>query len=126
MKNFKFLFYFSVFTLIVSCSKEEYLMSSTLVGKWQYIGGYQSIGGPAEFVPAKLTDRRYLEFGPTGSLTGDDFAATSYKLKDSVTLIIINNDKRELDYYYKVKDGQLTLSPRTIEGCSAIYNKVSE
>ena len=70
--------------------------------------------------------KSYISFNKDGGLQFGGSEFTSYKLKDSTTITLI---KPDFDYFYKITDGELALSPRTvmcIEGCSSIYRKVAE
>ena len=116
----------SVF-LLNSCEKDNFIQSSSLAGKWKLVGSYYSIGGPSIYTEAK--NKSYIFFNKEGGVQFDGAGFTSYKLKDSVTITLVNPDQTEFDYFYKITDGQLSLSPRTvvcIEGCSSIYRKVEE
>lgn len=124
-----FLFCFVSIFLLISCEKNDFIQSSSLTGKWQLVGSYYSIGGPMIYKEADKKTKSYISFNKDGGLQFGGSEFTSYKLKDSTTITLIKPDQTEFDYFYKISDGELVLSPRTamcFEGCSSIYRKVSE
>jgi hypothetical protein len=124
-----FLSCITLICLLASCEKSEFISSSSLTGKWQLVTSYYSIGGPLIYKEADKENKKYISFGKDGTLKFEDSGYTRYKLKDSVTITFIKADQTEFDFFYRISDSELNLSPRTrmcIEGCGSIYRKVEE
>ncbi|WP_207534835.1 hypothetical protein [Desertivirga arenae] len=115
--------------LLVSCKKSDFIASSTLTGKWQLVTSYYSTGGPLIYKDVDNDTKIYINFGKNGELDYSNSGYTRYMIKDSITITFLKNDQTTFDYYYKIYDGKLNLSPRTnmcIEGCGSIFRKVEE
>lgn len=69
-----------------------------------------------------------LTFNARGRLSGTNTDYMSYNLKDTTIVTFIKKDKTRENYYYRIEDGFLNLSPAgaamCIEGCGSRYEKI--
>jgi hypothetical protein len=100
-------------------------MNNGLIGKWELIEYYMSIGGPLERYKPKdvyriefTTDGRYLA-------TGQEPATYAFSSQDSTVSITNLSTKQTGVYSVRVNSNQLSMSFHyCIEGCSAVYKAV--
>ena len=124
--------YLSLWLILIflthSCKKEELVDSSALLGKWKLYDTYFSIGGPLIYSRVAEGNDVYLTFDARGRLSGTNTDYMSYNLKDSTIVTFIKKDKTTENYYYRIEDGFLNLSPAgdamCIEGCGSRYEKI--
>ena len=132
MKNFFKLMPILCLFLAASCSKDNTGRDETLTGgKWKLSETLSDPGdgsGKWRHVSEKSRIDNII-FKDNGELEWDlygDFK--TYAIKDSVTLSLIRADKSVQTYFYEVKDGKLTMSPREparcIEACGSKYVKI--
>lgn len=117
-----------LFVFCMSACTDKQIVRSGLVGKWQLVESYVSIGGPGEWKiadPAKPEFVRFDERGGVEFTPKNAYSPTSYKLLTDSTLTMYRSSD-EIGYRYLLKNNELTLYPPCIEGCAHRYKAVDQ
>ncbi len=130
MKVLSYVFLTLISVLTLSCEQEddpERLDKSALVGKWRLSETLADPGdGSGRWRP--VDGEVFAEFKQDGNLGGTAFGDLNhYVIKDSVTITFLKANKKEQEFWYKIKDDTLTMSPtwpsQCIEGCGIRFVK---
>lgn len=113
---------------VFSCKKDgSDADNNSLIGKWRYVGNYQSTGGPETFAPAANNQvNDYVQFSTSGQIQSDYFlGSTTYKTSGTNSLTInFINPVNQGEYIYSIKKDTLSIgSNGCIEGCSVVFVK---
>ena len=139
MKYLTCLFLCGVILFVSSCIKElaaDKKMAQpaiknnvALTGKWKFVESLLDPGdGSGKWLPVQVSAE--FELKDDGTTTGNAFPNyITYTLKDSVTLTFKQADTTTQNYFYKISNDTLTMSPagpiRCIEACGSRFKKVN-
>jgi hypothetical protein len=111
----------------VACKKDS-VKPSVLTGKWMYVGGYASSGGPPTYYKASANNNEYVQFGTDRKFQGTvmtykDFVG--YEIKNSREVTLFRADNTALDEPYFLRNDTLNLPFKgAIEGAGLLFVKV--
>ena len=123
----KTLFIALISVCITACGKEK-KSHSGVVGRWQLVERYVSIGGPGSWQKPDPKNPQFVTFEMSGAVRfepGDQYSATSYRITSDSTMVMIRGTE-EFPYRYKLLDKKLELHPPCIEGCGSRYIAVEK
>jgi len=110
--------------LTLSCKKDSN-SNNAIIGKWRFVGSYQSTGGPETFSPAANNQANdYVRFGSGGKIESDYFLGTaSYSLSGTNGLTInFVNPVNTGQYIFSINSDTFKIgSNGCIEGCDVVF-----
>ena len=117
-----------VAALFFMACKKDSVKPTVLTGKWKYVGGYSSSGGPPIFFKASANNNEYVEFGVDRKFQATVIAYKdfiSYEIKNNREVTLFHADNTVLDNPYSLKNDTLDLQFRgAIEGAGILFVKV--
>lgn len=99
----------------------------SLNGNWKLVESLLDPGdGSGKWLP--VPDKTSLQFNGDGTTAGTTFPTyATYALKDTVTIAFTLSDNSRVEYFYKISEDTLTMSPswpnRCIEACGIRFKK---
>lgn len=107
-----------------SCRKDSN-SNISIIGKWRFVGSYQSTGGSETFAPAANNQvNDYVQFSSGGKIKSDYFLGSSSYAISGTNSLTINfvNPVNQGEYIYSIKSDTLKIGSKgCIEGCSAVF-----
>jgi hypothetical protein len=102
----------------------------SLYGKWRFSESFVDPGdGSGKWHKVPDSVKQYVLFYKNGKIGGNYFTNSNrYKIKPKNTIAVISNDKKVENYFYKVNEKTLVISPGyptfCFEGCSYKFVKL--
>ena len=119
--------YITIFTLLLSCSKNKAHINEPLLGKWQLSINAYSIGGPIQEHAADPAKPVIVEFKKDGTYTNSaDSKYTQYSA-DGNRIKLTGPGATSVTLQFTITGTTLMLTPiepMCIEGCYTKYNAV--